>query len=105
MRRRRTTVGLVLDTRPQPFARRLSHLAGLFGPSCMEEKMTGENEFLHNLEGEVEADLAMAESSQPDESAGPAEWLVDPEEAARDEVGLRSLLGAVKAMEEDDATG
>ena len=56
----------------------------------------GENGFLHNLEAEV----TMAEASYPDESiGGPADWLFDPAEAERNEVGLRSLLGAVEALE------
>lgn len=63
---------------------------------------TGDNRFLDNLEAEVEAELTMAESSHPDESTGgPADWLVDPAEAERDEVGLHSLLGAVQALEGD----
>jgi len=63
---------------------------------------TGENGFLHNLEADVEGELTMAESSHPDESTGgPADWLVDPAEAERDEVSLRGLLGAVEALEGD----
>ena len=63
---------------------------------------TGENDFLHNLEVEVEVELTMAESSRSEETiGGPADWLFDPAEAERDEVGLRSLLGAVKAVEGD----
>jgi hypothetical protein len=63
---------------------------------------TGENAFLHNLEAEVKIELTMAESSHPDESTGgPADWLFDPAEAERDEVALRSLLGAVEALEGD----
>ena len=62
----------------------------------------GESAFLHNLEAEVQADLAMAESSHQENSTdGPAEWLFDPVEAEQEEVGLRSLLGAVKALEDD----
>jgi hypothetical protein len=72
------------------------------------EKMTiptGENGFLHSLEAEVEVELTMAEASHPDESiGGPADWLFDPAEAERDEVGLRSLLGAVEALEGDRST-
>jgi hypothetical protein len=71
-------------------------------------KMTiqpGENGFLHNLEAEVEVEVTIAEASRPDESVGgPADWLLDPTEAERDEVGLRSLLGAVEALEGDDPT-
>jgi hypothetical protein len=59
---------------------------------------TGDNNFLTDLEAEVEVEVTIAESNEPDVSAGPAGWLVDPEEAERDEVGLRSLLGAVEAL-------
>jgi hypothetical protein len=63
---------------------------------------TGDNPFLDNLEVEVELDLTMAESGHVDESiGGPADWLVDPEEAERDEVGLHSLLGAIEALKGD----
>jgi hypothetical protein len=63
--------------------------------------MSGENDFLHSLETEVEVELTMAEAGQPDETAGPATWLVDPADAVRDEVALHSLLGAVEALEHD----
>jgi hypothetical protein len=64
------------------------------------------NESLHELETEVEAELAMAESSHPDEAMSQpvTEWLFDPADAQRDEVGLRSLLGAVEALEDGTAT-
>jgi hypothetical protein len=57
----------------------------------------------HNLEVEVEAELALAESSGLDDGLGmsPAEWLFDPLDVEREEVGLRSLLGAVEAIEGD----
>jgi hypothetical protein len=63
---------------------------------------TGDDAFLHTLEAEVESELTMAESSRPEQAiGGPVDWLVDPAEAERDEVGLRSLLGAVEALEGD----
>ena len=57
----------------------------------------------HNLEVEVEAELVLAESSGPNDALGmsPAEWLFDPIDVEREEVGLGSLLGAVEAMEGD----
>ncbi|MFG1812589.1 hypothetical protein ACGFIF_02395 [Kribbella sp. NPDC049174] len=60
-------------------------------------------DFLHELEHEVEADLTMIESSHPAEAATlpPSEWTVDPADTERDEIGLRSLLGAVEALEGD----
>lgn len=60
------------------------------------------DEFLHGLEAEVEAELAIAESSHPEETAAApvAEWRFDPVDAERYEVGLRGLLGAVEAVED-----
>jgi hypothetical protein len=67
----------------------------------------GDNESLHELEAEVEAELAMAESSHPEEVADlpVSQWLFDPADAQRDEVALRSLLSAVETSEEDTSPG
>ncbi|HZC27589.1 MAG TPA: CBS domain-containing protein [Actinopolymorphaceae bacterium] len=64
---------------------------------------TDESRFLDKLEVEVEAELGMARSSHPEEVLGesPAEWLFDPTDVQREEIGLRSLLGAVEALEGD----
>ncbi|RZU75104.1 hypothetical protein EV384_3628 [Micromonospora kangleipakensis] len=61
---------------------------------------TGDNDSLHELEAEVKAELAMAESSHPEEAIKlpVTEWLFDPADAQRDDVGLRSLLGAVETL-------
>jgi hypothetical protein len=61
-----------------------------------------ENEFLHGLEADIEAELAIAESSHPEDMADKPvdEWPYDPTDAERYEVGLRGLLGAVEGMEE-----
>jgi hypothetical protein len=60
-----------------------------------------ETRFRHQLEVEVEADLFLVESSHPEEvlAQPESEWLFDPTDAVREEVGLRSLLGAVEAVE------
>ena len=60
---------------------------------------TGESQFLHKLEAEVEVELVIVQSSHPEEELGvsPAEWLFDPTDVEREEVGLRNLLGAVEA--------
>jgi hypothetical protein len=60
-----------------------------------------EHEFLHGLEVEVEAELTMAEASRPEEVVNTpvTEWLFDPTDVERYEVGLRGLLGAVEAVE------
>jgi hypothetical protein len=63
---------------------------------------TGDNAFLHELELTVRTELTQAETSQPEEAAGVPidEWLFDPADAQREEVGLRSLLGAVESLED-----
>jgi hypothetical protein len=62
---------------------------------------TGDNAFLHELELNVRSELTLAESSQPDEpTVSIDELLFDPADVQREEVGLRSLLGAVEAMED-----
>ncbi|MEU4392704.1 hypothetical protein [Kribbella sp. NPDC023855] len=58
-------------------------------------------EMLHELHHEVELDLAMITASEPDRVLPVSEWLVDPTEVERDQVALRSLLGAVEAMENE----
>lgn len=64
---------------------------------------TDERRFLHKLAVEVEAELAMAESSNSEEELreSPAEWLFDPTDVEREDVGLRGILGAVEAVEND----
>ena len=64
---------------------------------------TGDNAFLHELELNVREELTLAETSQPEEEAVAVpidEWLSDPADAQRYEVGLRTLLGAVEALED-----
>jgi hypothetical protein len=64
---------------------------------------TDESQFLHGLEIEVEAEISMVRSSNAEEVLGvsPAEWLYDPTDVEREEVGLGNLLGAVEALERD----
>ncbi|WP_194909319.1 hypothetical protein [Catenulispora rubra] len=68
--------------------------------------MSTPNEYdsLHGLEIEIEAELTVAESTYPPDvtDAPVTEWLSDPADDERYEVGLHGLLDAVKAME--DAT-
>ena len=64
---------------------------------------TGGNAFLYALELNVRTELTLAETSQPvEEAAGVPieEWLSDPADAQRYEAALRSLLGAVEALED-----
>jgi hypothetical protein len=62
---------------------------------------TGGDEVLRGLEAEVEEEIAMVEASHPETEAElpVTEWLFDPTDAEREEVGLRSLLDAVETME------
>jgi hypothetical protein len=67
---------------------------------------TSENAFLEELELTVSAELAQAETSQPDAACVPIDqWLTDPADDQRYEVGLRSLFGAVEALEDTKAEG
>ena len=63
----------------------------------------GDHAFLHELELNVRTELTLAETSQPEEEAAgvPIEqWLSDPADDQRYEATLRSLLGAVEALED-----
>ena len=67
---------------------------------------TGGNAFLHDLELTVRTELTLAETSRPYEEAVTLpidEWLSDPADDQRYELGLRSLLGAVEALEDDSS--
>ena len=66
---------------------------------------TGDNAFLYELELTVRAELTTADTSEPEERADGVpgdEWPLDPD-VQRYEVNLRTLLGAVEALE--DASG
>jgi len=56
---------------------------------------------LPNLERELEVELSEATASgaadMPD--ADPAQWLFDPTDVEREEVGLRNILGAAWAID------
>ena len=69
---------------------------------------TGDNAFLYALELNVRTELTLAETSQPEEEAIGVpidQWLVDPADTQRYEVALRSLLGAVEALEDGSGPG
>jgi hypothetical protein len=69
---------------------------------------TGDNAFLHELELNVRTELALAETGQPEEEAVSIpidEWLSDPADAEHYEMALRSLLGAVEALEDRSGPG
>ncbi|MGF7234711.1 MAG: hypothetical protein ACQSGP_07105 [Frankia sp.] len=63
---------------------------------------TGDNTFLYELELNVRAELTQVETSPREDEAVSVpmdEWLLDPADAQRDEVGLRNLLDAVETLE------
>ncbi|MEV5721246.1 hypothetical protein AB0L41_45940 [Amycolatopsis mediterranei] len=65
--------------------------------------MSNPHDSLHGLEVEIEVELAIAESGHEDVvDTPPSEWLSDPVDEERYEVGLHGLFDAVKAVE--DAT-
>ena len=67
---------------------------------------TSDNAFLDGLELTVSAELAQAEISQPEAACVPIDqWLTDPADDQRYEAGLRSLFGAVEALEDTKAEG
>ena len=69
---------------------------------------TGGNAFLDALELTVRTELTLAGTGQPWEEAVRVpigEWLSDPADDQRYELGLRSLLGAVEALEDDSGPG
>jgi hypothetical protein len=63
---------------------------------------SGENDYLHELQVEVEIELTVAEASRPEEEMGlpVTEWLFDPTDVEREEIGLRGLLDAVEVLED-----
>ncbi|WP_431898463.1 hypothetical protein [Nonomuraea sp. bgisy101] len=56
----------------------------------------GENDVLYELKIEVEAELTLAEASHPEEVVvlPVTDWLVDPTDVEREEIGLRGLLAS-----------
>ena len=68
---------------------------------------TSDNAFLDQLELTVRAELAEASTSQPEEAACVPidQWLTDPTDDQRYEVGLRTLFGAVEALEDGKTAG
>ena len=66
---------------------------------------TGDHAFLHELELTVRTELTLAETGSPEEEAISVpidEWLSDPADAERYEIGLRGLLGAIEAEEDGE---
>ena len=62
--------------------------------------MTGPgNEFLRDLDVEVEEDIQLDASAVPPAEESPAEWLLDPYEAQAESADLNSLHGAIEALE------
>ncbi|NEA30495.1 hypothetical protein [Streptomyces sp. SID13031] len=60
---------------------------------------TPDEEFLDGLEGEVDQDLTMIQTSRPDVPGSPEGWQDDPAEIEYEEASLRSLRGAIESLE------
>lgn len=69
--------------------------------------MRGDDEFLHELEIEVEVELSEAVASRPEEEyALPiTEWLFDPTDVEREQIGLRGVLDAIDVLEHEERPG
>ena len=70
--------------------------------------LTGGSAFLHELELTVRTELTLAETGPSYEEAITVpieEWLSDPADDQRYEAGLRSLHGAVEALEDGFGPG
>ena len=61
--------------------------------------MSGDSEFLHALDVEVEADIELNAAGTPPADQSPAEWLMDPFEVEAEAADLSSLRGAIEALE------
>ena len=67
----------------------------------------GDDAFLHELEVSIRTELTVAETSKPKSAADDVpidQWLPDPD-AERYEIRLRTLLGAVEALEGNSDPG
>jgi hypothetical protein len=58
-----------------------------------------DEEFLGGLEVEVDAELTMEESARPMLEEPVSSWQFDPTDIDREEASLRSLRGAIEALE------
>ncbi|GAB3972089.1 hypothetical protein GCM10029978_048500 [Actinoallomurus acanthiterrae] len=65
----------------------------------------GEDGVLYELEIEVEEELTVTETSDPETDVPVADWLFDPADTERERTGLRGLLGAIQALEDDSRPG
>jgi hypothetical protein len=66
-----------------------------------------EDDVLYELKAEVEVELTVAEASHPEEEMRlpVADWLFDPTDVEREEIGLRDLRDAVEVLEDDSQAG
>ena len=66
-----------------------------------------DNDVLYELEVEIEVELTQTEASHPEEEmALPiTDWLFDPTDVERAEIGQRGLLDAVEVLEDAPSPG
>jgi hypothetical protein len=64
---------------------------------------SGENDFLYEFKIEIEEEMTLVESSHPEQAIGlpVTDWLFDPTDVEREEIGLRGLLDAVEVLRGD----
>ncbi|GAA0929397.1 hypothetical protein GCM10009554_11730 [Kribbella koreensis] len=60
---------------------------------------TPDEEFLDELEVEVDVELTAEESARPPADEPVGSWQFDPTDIDREEASLRSLRGAIEALE------
>jgi hypothetical protein len=72
-----------------------------------DEWLGSEAEFLISLKAEVAEELAIAHIDDPEQAlAVPQDqWLFDPTDLERQEIGLRNMLGAIDALERGPEPG
>ncbi|HWD81562.1 MAG TPA: hypothetical protein VG497_21860 [Kribbella sp.] len=61
--------------------------------------MSGDADFLRELDREVEADIELNAAGTPPADESPAEWLTDPFEVEAEAADLNSLHSAIEALE------
>ena len=68
---------------------------------------TNDSSELREIGAEVAAELALADASYAQDALGQpqSEWLFDPIDIDREEIGLRSLLGAVQNLQAGRSDG
>jgi hypothetical protein len=72
-----------------------------------DDWLSSEAEFLISLKADVAQELAIAHIDDPEQvrAVPQDQWLFDPSDLERQEIGLRSMLGAIEALERGPEPG